>query len=106
LFFFFQPDQSNDSVQVVNANISILELDALATRCIDHTTTVRALLLLVLLFGKALALGHNQVGVSAVSIIVGDICVAGEFRINLCVRLDALESVFDVVLLRFDRSFC
>ena len=43
---------------------------------------------------------------SAIGVLIGDVSVTGEFRVNLCVGLDTLKAIFDVVLLRLDRFFC
>jgi len=38
---------------------------------------------------------------STVGVFVGNVGVAGQFRVDLCVRLDTLKAVLDMVLLRF-----
>jgi len=78
---------------------SVFKLDALAARCVDHTTTVRTFLFLVLLLCESFALGYNQVGVSAIGVVVGNVGIAGKFGVNPSVCPDALKAVLDVVLL-------
>jgi len=71
----------------------ILELDALATRCVNHAAAVRTSFPLVLLLGEAFALGDDQFCVRAVGVVVRNVCVACELRIDLNIGLDALEAV-------------
>jgi hypothetical protein len=62
---------------MISPNTSILKLDALATRRVNQTAAVRTPLLLVLLFCEALALGDDEVGVSAIGVVIGDVGIAG-----------------------------
>jgi len=78
---------------IVIAELLIVELDALAARDINHTSTVGAPLLLVLLFGEALALCNDQVCVGPVSIVIRNVIVAGEARVHFDGFGDALEAL-------------
>lgn len=92
--------------RVVSACTSILKLNALAARSINQATAVRTLLLLVLFLCESLALGDDQIGVRAVSVVVRDVGVAGKLGVDFDVCLNALEAVFDVVLLRLGFLCC
>ena len=81
----------------------IFELDAVSTRCINHTSTVRPTLALILLFRKALALCNDQFLVRALGVVVRDEGVAGKLGIDLGVGFDALEAILDVALLGLRR---
>ena len=56
--------------------ISVIELDALLAFYVDVAAPVASPLLLILLLGEALALGHNQVLVSLLRVVIGNISVA------------------------------
>jgi hypothetical protein len=82
------------------SSYSVFKLETLATRGINHAASVGTPLSLVLLLSKALALGDDQLGVRAVGVIVGNVGVTCEVRVDFDVGLDALESIFDVAPLR------
>lgn len=79
--------------QILN---SIIELNALNCLSIKVASFVSASLLLILLLCKALALGNAQIGISAIRIIIRNVRIGGEARVNLLVGRDAAEG---------DRSF-
>jgi hypothetical protein len=84
---------------ISSSSCLIFKFYAFAARSINHTAAVRTSLFLVLFLCEALALGYNEVGVRAVGVVVGYVCVAGELGIDPRVGLDALKAVLDMVLL-------
>ncbi len=67
---------------------SILKLDTLLAFNINITTPVASPLLLVFLFGEALALRDNQILVSLLCVIIRNISIARELLVDLYVFRD------------------
>lgn len=86
-------------------NMLVVEFDTFAAGRVDHATTVRAPLLLVLLLGEAFAPCDDQVGVRAVCIVIRHVLVAGKTWIDTRVGLDSLKAVLYVILL-LGLTFC
>lgn len=81
--------------QMFSACPSIFKLDPL-WRCIDVTSSVASSLFLVLLLGKALALGDTQIAVSTVGVVIRHVLVRGETWVDLQVFGDTTERLLVV----------